>query len=138
MNIYLSCALIALLGLALSVMLVVRNLIGKAKQFDQKFQVNVYVKFDLMFQVAGTLIAVGIFLMLLGPAQKQYSLANNTLAVLAFFGTLGYLGSDVAVKFFGVVSNRINAEMNSKLNAANNAGEIASAVVKEDPAPENK
>ena len=122
MNLYLNCFIISLLGLALSQLLIIRNLTGKAKLSNVIFDWKLFWKTDLIFSVIGTLITVGIALMLLGPFLKSYpSFANNTLVILIVFSTLGYIGSDVASKFFSVVNSRINAAIDSKTTLADTA-----------------
>lgn len=115
MNIYLNCGIISLLGLALSILLIIRNLTAKAKLANVIFDWKLFWKSDAIFQIVGTLITVGIALMLLGPAFKSYpSLQQNTLMLLLIFATIGYVGSDIASKLFSVVNARINAAIDAK------------------------
>lgn len=122
MGLYLQCFFISLLGLALSVILVLKSLTTKAKLANVEFNWKLFWKTDMVFSVIGTLLTVGIALMLLGPFLKDYpKFANNTLMILVIFSALGYLGSDVASRFFSVVNSRINSAIDYKTTQADTA-----------------
>jgi hypothetical protein len=60
--------------------------------------------------------------MLLGPALKEYpKFADKTTVILIIFGTIGYVGSDIASRFFSVVNNRLNSAIDYKTNQADEA-----------------
>lgn len=122
MNIYLNCFLISLLGLSLSVLLVIKSLTTKAKLANVIFDWKLFWKTDAIFSVLGTLLTVGIALMLLGPFLKSYpKFSDNTLVIMVVFSALGYLGSDVASRFFSVVNSRINGAIDFKTTLADTA-----------------
>ena len=122
MNIYLNCFLIGLIGLALSVLMVLQSQIKKAKLANVIYPWKAFFGIDLFLQLAGSLLTIGLALMFLGPLLKQYpKFLDNTLTVLAGFATIGYVGSDIASRFFSVVNSRINGAIDYKTNQADEA-----------------
>jgi hypothetical protein len=119
MSLYLSCFAISLLGLGLSILLVLKSLTTKARLANVIFDFKLFWKTDAIFQIIGTFLTVGIALMLLGPFLKKYpAFSDNTLIILVIFSALGYLGSDVASRFFSVVNSRINGAIDFKTTQA--------------------
>lgn len=122
MNIYISSFLISLIGLALSVVVVIRNTTKKARLANVIFDWKLYWKTDLWMQMAGTILTVSLFLMLLGPFLEKYpKLADDTFVILVFFSAVGYFGSDLASRFFSVVNNRIDAAIDFKTTQSDTA-----------------
>lgn len=136
MNLYLQCGLISLIGLALSILTVIASLTKKAKIANIAFNWKLFLTQDVLIQAAGTLLTVALGLMLLGPALKQYpKFADNTLAILCIFATIGYVGSDIASRFFSVMNNRINNGIDSKTTISDiQTGNLSAPT----PAPKNK
>lgn len=119
MPLYLQCFFISLIGLGLSIIAVIYNLTKKAALANVIFDWKLYWKTDLWMQMVGTLLTVGLFLMLLNPFLKQYpQLAKDTLFILCFFATVGYIGSDIASRLFSVVNSRINSAIDFKTTIA--------------------
>lgn len=122
MNLYLNCIIISLIGLALSVLLILKNLTSKAKLANVIFDWKLFFKTDLIFQIIGTILSVALFLELLGPFLHKYpQVRSDTLFILAFFSLVGYMGSDIASRFFSIVNSRINAAIDSKTTEADRA-----------------
>jgi hypothetical protein len=122
MNLYVQCSLISLLGLALSVLTIIKSLTAKAKVSNVIFNWKTFLSQDIPIQAAGTAVTIGMCLILLGPFLKQYpQYANNTLFILIVFATIAYVGSDIASRFFSVVNSRINQAIDVKTSAADAA-----------------
>lgn len=122
LSLYLNCFFISLLGLMLSLLMVLKSQINKAKLANVVFDWKLFFKADLWISVAGTLVMVGMALILLGPFLKKYpAFADNTLLTLIIFAAFGYLGSDLASRFFSVVNSRINAAIDYKTTQADAA-----------------
>lgn len=122
MNLYLNCIAVSLIGLGLSLLLILKNLTAKAKLANVIFDWKLFFRTDLVFQIIGTLLSVALFLELLGPFLKKYPQAKDeTLFILAFFSLVGYLGSDIASRFFSIVNSRINAAIDFKTTQADAA-----------------
>lgn len=122
MNLYLQCALISLIGLGLSILAVISSLTKKAKVANVVFNWGLFWKSDFLFQVVGTLLTVGLGLMLLGPALKKYpKYADADLIILLIFATIGYVGSDLASRLFSSVNHRINNAIDVKSDLADMA-----------------
>jgi len=116
---YFNCFFISLLGLILSLLMVLKSQMTKAKLANVIFDWKLFFKADIWISVAGTLVMVGMALILLGPFLKKYpSFADNTLLTLIIFAAFGYLGSDLASRFFSVVNSRINAAIDYKTTQA--------------------
>lgn len=80
---------------------------------------KVYWKGDFIFQIAGTLLTVGIGLFLLYYFLQQYPKVNDQpFYVASFFAFVGYTGADLATKFFSVINSRFNSAMDSKTTIA--------------------
>ena len=61
-------------------------------------------------------------LVLVGPFIKQFpKFADNDLAILLAFATIGYSGSDIASRLFSVVNSRINGAIDYKTTQADKA-----------------
>jgi len=141
MNLYAQCFLISLIGLALSMLTVIASLTKKARVANIKFNWTIFFTQDIIIQAVGTVLTVGLGLMLLGPAIKQYpKFADNTLAILAIFATIGYIGSDIASRFFSVMNKRINAGIDEKTTIADfHTGNLDAPTVAPKPSkPEDK
>ena len=115
MNLYLQCTLISLIGLLFSSLIIIRSLVKKATAANVKFNWKIFLSQDLIFQAIGSALTVAMALMLLGPTFKQYpKLADNTLLVLSVFATIGYVGSDIASRFFSTMNSRLTSAVSYK------------------------
>jgi len=121
-TLYLQCTGISLLGLLLSILLILKSQLAKARLANVIFPWNAFWRIDLWVNMGCTLVWVAICLMLLGPAIKQFpKYADNSLLILIIFAAQGYLGSDVASRFFSAVNSRINAAIDFKTTQADTA-----------------
>lgn len=119
MNLYLNCFLISLIGLGLSLLSVIYSLTTKAKKANVIFDWTLFAKADLVIQAIGTALTVALFLMLLPSFIEQYpKYGSNRFGVLLFFATIGYIGSDIASRFFSIVNKRINSAIDYKTDIA--------------------
>jgi hypothetical protein len=122
LSLYLSCSGISLLGLLLSLLMVLKSQLAKARLANVIYDWRLFFRVDLWISVAGTLVMVGMALILLGPFMKKYpQFADNSLMTLIVFAAFGYLGSDLASRFFSVVNSRINAAIDYKTTQADAA-----------------
>lgn len=139
MNLYLQCFLISLIGLGISVMTILKNLTNKAQLANVIFDWKLYFKTDLVYQLVGTLLTVGLFLMLLAPARVKYpALSNDNLVILLVFATTGYIGSDLASRLFSVVNTRINSAIDYKTTIADKAsGNLGAPTPADKPTSQN-
>jgi len=127
-TLYLDCFIISILGLILSTLVILKSQLRKAKLANVIYDWHLFFGMDLWINMAGTLVTVGIALMLLGPFLKQFpKYADATLFIMILFAALGYIGSDVASRFFSVVNGRINAAIDYKTSAADQAAGTADA-----------
>lgn len=117
MNIYISCALMGLLGLILSTITVIQSLKNKAKLANVVFSTKSYLKDD------GILTGIGSSVMIImGLVVLEYIPPTmNPLWLIAIFGTGGYTGSDLASRFFSVANRKINDAIDYKTTIADKA-----------------
>ena len=122
MNIFVQCALISLSGLGLSMLAILKSLTTKAKLANVIFSWKLYFSTDLILQLIGTLLTVGMGLLLLKPFLVSYpQFADSNFKILIGFATIGYVGSDIASRLFSVVNGRINAAIDFKTTQADTA-----------------
>lgn len=118
LSLYLNCFLIALLGLLLSMLMSMRALKIKAKLANVEFFPKKYFQ-DEWISILISLVVIGIFLMFLPwvfnwkPEVIKFS--------MPIFATVGYMGTDIILKIFSVVNDRINAAIDFKTTQADKA-----------------
>ena len=117
MNIYISCALMGLLGLLLSTITVIQSLKNKAKIANVIFTVSSYFKDDGVLTMAGSSVMIIMGLVVLEYVPPS----TNPLLLIAIFATAGYTGSDLASRFFSVANKRINDAIDYKTTIADKA-----------------
>jgi len=122
MNIYLSSFLIGLVGLSLSLLTVIKSLTRKAKLANVIFDWKLFLKSDLLLQLAGSLLTVFLGLLLLNPFFQQFpQYTGKVFAVNLIFATIGYMGADIASRLFSVVNSRINSAIDYKTTISDQA-----------------
>lgn len=123
MNIYISSALVGLIGLALSMLMIIRSLKNKAKISNVIFDWKLVFTSDLIIQAIGSLLTIGLGLLLLDSFTDQYPaiVEQKGFYVQVVFATIGYIGSDIASRLFSVVNNRINGAIDYKTTQADQA-----------------
>jgi hypothetical protein len=110
---YLKCFLVAIIGLSMHVALKIRSLQQKAKAGNYKFNWKDYFKEDWL-RVFMSVCGIAVALIILDEDLIQ--LADKKWKLLGAFLSLGYMGSDIIYRFFGVVSKRINSVIDEKTN----------------------
>lgn len=109
MAIYIQCFFISLVGLGFSMLTILRSLKNKAATNNLIFDKRLYWNTDLWIQIAGTMLSMAGSLLLLHPFLEQYpEIAKNNFKILLGFLAIGYMGSDLASRFFSVVNSKLN------------------------------
>lgn len=114
-HLYLVCFAIALIGMALQTALKMKSLQDKAKAANVIFKPSQYFADDWLSIVA-SLLTILMFLLFVDnilnwkPAVTDY--------VKIGFAFIGYTGSDIASRLFGVVNRKINNVIDEKTNIA--------------------
>jgi len=110
MNIYLACAIVGILAMALTQIIIVGTQRQKYISAKLIWEWKVYWKSDFFLQVAGTVVTIGIGLILLYFFLKQYpQFVDSPFFIASFFSFVGYSGTDVATKFFSTINSRYNS-----------------------------
>lgn len=115
MNIYLQCILIAVLGAALKTWIKFASMRSKALQANVKFDWLENARLDWPAWVS-TLIAIAICTFFIDEALDY----NDKIIyyVKPFFATLGYMGADLLIYFFGAANKYINRIIDIKTTIA--------------------
>ena len=115
MNIYIQCALIAILGAALKIWQKFVGQRSKAIQNNIKFDAKEWARMDWPTWVE-TLLAIG-FCMLLIDVLLEWK-PWMLFAIKPIFGTVGWMGADLVVTGLGASNKWINAMINIKTTIA--------------------
>lgn len=111
MQLYIECFVVAVLGMALQTILKIKSLQEKAKAANVKFSVGDYFKND-WGSVAASLITIIMFLFFIDNILKLKPSIIDYIKLL--FAFVGYTGSDIASKVFGVINKKINNAIDAK------------------------
>ena len=121
MNIYLACTAMGILAMLLTQVVIVQKQRKKYKVANLIWEWPVYWKGDFIFQILGTIITIGMGLILLVYFLQQFPAVKNTpFFVASFFGFVGYTGTDSATKFFSVINSRYSSAIDYKTDIADN------------------
>jgi hypothetical protein len=113
---YIYCGVLALLGLAFAVLLQLKAQRDKAKLANLILPtLKTYIN-DESVTIALSLITIVIGLFLI-PVVVGWKPAYIPYVRPAFL-PIGYMGSDILLKLFGVVNKRLNAAIDMKTNIA--------------------
>lgn len=110
-QLYLACFAVAVLGMGLQTVLKIKSLQDKAKVANVKFTAGTYFKNDWLSIVA-SLITIVMFLFFIDYILKWRPGAVDYIKIL--FAFVGYTGSDIASKIFGVINKKINNAIDEK------------------------
>jgi hypothetical protein len=117
-QLYLICFAVALVGMALHTALKMKGLQDKARLANVEFKVRSYFSQDWLSLVASVLTII-LFLLFVD------NILNWKPAIIDYikigFGFLGYTGSDIASRIFGVVNRKINVAIDHKTTVADEA-----------------
>ncbi|MEK9157692.1 MAG: hypothetical protein AAB638_00730 [Patescibacteria group bacterium] len=112
---YLQCFAVAFLGMVLQTTLKLRSIQQKAKVANLPFSALGYFKEDWL-SVTSSLITIVLFLFFM---DEIVGINKNVIDYLKIgFGFVGYTGSDIASRLFGLASKRINNIIDYKTNVA--------------------
>lgn len=112
---YLTCFGLGLLGMAFQVALKLKSLQDKATAANIVFNEGDFFKKDKWTLICNVL-AILIFVFLLGDMLKLWPALNGWVKIV--FAFVGYIGSDVLLRFFSVVEKQMNGIIDIKTNKA--------------------
>lgn len=132
LTMYITCFAVALVGMALHTALKLKSLQDKARLANVEFKVVQYFKNDWLSITASTLTVI-MFLFFIDNLLKWKPQAADYLKV--GFAFVGYTGSDIASRLFGVVNKKINTAIDYKTTMADKeTGDLEAPT----PLPEKK
>lgn len=116
-QLYIECLSIAFIGMALQTALKMKSLQDKARAANVEFKIKQYFSNDWLSIVASILTII-MFLLFLDNILKWKPVIVDYVKI--GFAFIGYTGSDIASRLFGVVNKKINNVIDEKTNIADN------------------
>jgi uncharacterized membrane protein len=120
LSLYITCFFVALVGMALQTALKMKSLQDKARAANIEFKIRQYFSNDWLSIVA-SLLTIVMFLLFLDNILKWKPAVIDYVKI--GFAFVGYTGSDIASRLFGVVNKKINDVIDVKTNIADNVNE---------------
>lgn len=120
LHLYLACFAIALIGMALNTALKMKSLQDKARAANVEFKPGKYFSDDWL-SITASLLTIIMFLLFLDNILKWKPAVIDYVKI--GFAFIGYTGSDIASRLFGVVNKKINNVIDTKTNIADNVTE---------------
>lgn len=114
-QLYLYCGFIGFLGLVFAVLMQLKSQKDKAKVANLPFKISSFFA-DEWINVALSIVVIIIGLVLI-PSVVGWRPQYITFVKPAFL-PIGYMGTDIILKLFGVVNKRLNAAIDVKTNIA--------------------
>lgn len=120
-KLYLVCFIIALVGMALQIALKMKSLQDKSRAANIEFKPSQYFQQDWL-SITASLLTIIMFLLFLDNILKwRPDIVNYVKIGFAF---VGYTGSDIASRLFGVLNKKINNVIDTKTNISDGIAEV--------------
>lgn len=117
-SLYVNCGLIGLLGLILAVLMQFKSQRDKAKVANLQFTISGFFADEwINFSISLVVIVIGLVLI---PTVVGWKPAYIPFVRPAFL-PIGYMGTDIILKLFGVVNKRLNAAIDAKTDISDAA-----------------
>ena len=116
-KLYAVCFAVALLGMLLQTILKMKSLQDKAKVANMEYNPYSYFKQDWL-SISASLVTIILFLFFVDNILKWKPAVVDYIKI--GFAFVGYTGSDIASRIFGVVNKRINSVIDAKTDIADN------------------
>lgn len=124
-QLYLTCFLVALIGLALFTVLKIKGLQDKAIAANVQFKPSQYFKTDWL-SILASLLTIILFLFFVDNILKWQPVVIDYIKI--GFAFVGYTGSDIASRLFGVVNSRINQVIDTKTTKADGTDQAVTSI----------
>lgn len=121
LHLYITCFCVALVGMALQTVLKMKSLQDKAGAANVQFKVREYFKNDWL-SITASILTIVLFILFLDNILKWKPVIIDYVKI--GFAFVGYTGSDIASRLFGVVNKKINNVIDVKTNIADNVNEV--------------
>lgn len=117
-SLYVNCGLIGLLGLVFAVLMQLKSQRDKAKVANLQFTMAGFFADEwINFSISLVVIIIGLVLI---PTVVGWKPAYIPFVRPAFL-PIGYMGTDIILKLFGVVNKRLNAAIDVKTDISDAA-----------------
>lgn len=120
-KLYLVCFIIALVGMALQIALKMKSLQDKSRVANIEFKPSQYFQQDWL-SITASLLTIIMFLLFLDNILKWRADIVNYIKI--GFAFVGYTGSDIASRLFGVLNKKINNVIDTKTNISDGIAEV--------------
>jgi hypothetical protein len=114
-KLYLVCFTVAIIGMLIQTVLKIKSIQDKANSGNIQFSPLTYFKKDWL-SITGSLLTIILFLFFVDNILKWKPAVIDYIKI--FFAFVGYTGSDIASRLFGVINKRINAAIDVKTNVS--------------------
>jgi hypothetical protein len=114
-ELYVTCFGVALVGMALQTVLKMKSLQDKARAANLVFKPGQYFSEDWL-SITASVLTIILFLLFLDNILKWKPAVVDYVKI--GFAFVGYTGSDIASRLFGVVNKKINNVIDEKTNIA--------------------
>lgn len=114
-DLYITCFSVALIGMALQTVLKMKSLQDKARAANIAFNPGQYFRQDWL-SITASILTIILFLAFLDNILKWKPAVVDYVKI--GFAFVGYTGSDIASRLFGVVNKKINSVIDVKTNIA--------------------
>lgn len=126
-KLYLICFIVALVGMALQTVLKMKSLQDKSRVANIEFKPSQYFQQDWLSILASVLTIIMFLLFLDNILKWRPDIVNYIKIGFAF---VGYTGSDIASKLFGVLDKKINNVIDTKTNISDGITEVPTTKIK--------
>jgi hypothetical protein len=120
-ELYATCFSVALVGMALQTVLKMKSLQDKARAANVEFKIREYFQNDWL-SITASILTIVLFLLFLDNILNWKPVIVDYVKI--GFAFVGYTGSDIASRLFGVVNKKINNVIDAKTNIADNVNEV--------------
>lgn len=114
-QLYITCFVVALLGMGLQTALKMKSLQERARVANIEFKFSYYFKQDWL-SISASIITIVMFMFFITDILNWKPQTIDYLKI--GFAFVGYTGSDIASRLFGVVNKRINNVIDVKTNVS--------------------
>lgn len=122
---YIECFGLGLLGMLFQIALKLKSLQDKANAANIVFKESDFFKNDKWTLICN-ILAILIFVFLIGDIAKLWPSLNGWIKII--FAFIGYIGSDVLLRFFGVVEKKMNGIIDIKTNQADGGSQNVTTI----------
>lgn len=126
-QLYVQCFLVALVGMALQTALKMKSLQDKSRAANIEFKASQYFRQDWL-SIAASILTIIMFVLFIDNILKWKPAVIDYVKV--GFAFVGYTGSDIASRLFGVLNKKINNVIDTKTNISDGITDVPTTKIK--------